>query len=257
MKNSFVQIYKIPVINIFVNFTSYLTSAMDINILEFTEGAKCARGVTVIIDVFRAFSVACYAYDSGAARVIAAGEIKDAFSLKRKYKNSVLVGERDEKKVEGFDFGNSPTEMLKADLDGITVIHSTTAGTCGLVNARNASLLLAAGLVNAGATARYIRSMNPDIVSLVAMGYRASSTADEDILCAELIADRLLFGETSFDEKISELRTSSGKRFFEPANVEFSPPTDFFLCTNVDKFDFILKAEKRFDGHIDILKLDI
>jgi 2-phosphosulfolactate phosphatase len=257
MKNSFVQIYKIPVINIFINFASYLTNPMDINILEFTEGAIRARGVTVIIDVFRAFSVVCYAFDSGASRVIAAGEVKDAFSLKKKYKNSVLVGERDEKKVAGFDFGNSPTEMLKADLDGITVIHSTTAGTNGLVNARNASLLFAAGLVNAGATARYIRSMNPDIVSLVAMGYRASSTADEDILCAELIADRLQFRETGFDKKISDLRAGSGRRFFETANIKFSPPSDFFLCTHVDKFDFVLKAEKRSDGHVDILKLDI
>jgi 2-phosphosulfolactate phosphatase len=257
MQNSLVQIYKIPVINIFVNFTAYLNSPMDINILEFTEGAIRATGVTVIIDVFRAFSVACYAFDSGASRVIAAGDVKDAFSLKKKYKNSVLVGERNEKKVEGFDFGNSPTEMLNADLDGVTVIHSTTAGTNGLVNAGNASLLLAASLVNAGATARYIRSLNPDTVSLVAMGYRASVTADEDILCARLIADRLQSGETTFDENISELRHSSGKRFFEPSNIEFSPPTDFFLCTNVDKFDFVLKAEKRFDGHVDILRLDI
>lgn len=257
MKNSCIQIYKIPVINIFVNFTAYLIGLMEINILEFTEGAMKATGVTVIIDVFRAFSVACYAFDSGAYRVIAAGEVKDAFSLKEKYKNSVLVGERDEKKVEGFDFGNSPTEMLKADLYGITVIHSTTAGTNGLVNAGKASLLLAAGLVNAGATARYIRSLNPDTVSLVAMGYRASATADEDILCARLIEDRLQSGKTTFDKKISELRHTSGKRFFEPSNIKFSPPSDFFLCTSVDKFDFVLKAEKRSDGHVDILKLDI
>ena len=78
---------------------------MKVEILEFVEGARKAKGVTVIIDVFRAFSVACYAFDAGACRIIATSEVSDAFQLKKKYKNSVLVGERDEKKIEGFDFG--------------------------------------------------------------------------------------------------------------------------------------------------------
>ena len=105
---------------------------MKVDILEFVEGARNAKGVAVIIDVFRAFSVACYAVDAGAVRIIATSEVSEAFQLKKKYKNSVLVGERDEKKIEGFDFGNSPTEIIKADLTGKTVIHTTTAGTQGL-----------------------------------------------------------------------------------------------------------------------------
>jgi 2-phosphosulfolactate phosphatase len=230
---------------------------MKIDILEFNDGARNAKGVTVIIDVFRAFSVACYAFDSGAVRLIAVGDVNDAFALKKKYKNSVLVGERDEKKIKGFDFGNSPTEMLKADLEGVTVIHTTTAGTNGLVNANDASLLLTGSFVNAGAVARYIRSLEPDIVSLVAMGYRATVSAEEDILCAELIADRLKGRKSDFTENISSLRNSSGKRFFNPANIEFSPPTDFFLCTMTDRFNFVLKAEKRIDGNVDLMKLEI
>ena len=59
-----------------------------------------AKGVAVIIDVFRAFSVACYAFDSGAVRIIATAEVSEAFKLKKQYKNCVLVGERDEKKID-------------------------------------------------------------------------------------------------------------------------------------------------------------
>ena len=33
---------------------------MEIRILELIEGAKKAEGLTVIIDVFRAFSLECY-----------------------------------------------------------------------------------------------------------------------------------------------------------------------------------------------------
>lgn len=36
---------------------------MDIQILHLTEGAKLARGITVIIDVFRAFSVEAYLFE--------------------------------------------------------------------------------------------------------------------------------------------------------------------------------------------------
>jgi 2-phosphosulfolactate phosphatase len=164
---------------------------MNIKILEFTEGARNARGVTVIIDVFRAFSAECYACDSGASRIIATGSPDEAFKLKKKYSNPVLAGERDEKKIEGFDFGNSPTELLKADLTGKTLIHTTTAGTNGLINAINADLVLTGSIVNAKAIADYIKAINPAQVSLVAMGYRAMISAEEDLLCAEIISKML------------------------------------------------------------------
>jgi 2-phosphosulfolactate phosphatase len=230
---------------------------MKVEILEFTDGAKKARGVTVIIDVFRAFSVACYAYDAGSVRIIATSTVEDAFKLRRSYSNSVLVGERDEQKIEGFDFGNSPTEIIKADLTGKTVIHTTTAGTQGLVNALNADRLLTGSFVNAGAVIRYIKSIDPPLVSLVAMGYRAVYSAEEDLLCAKLIASGLNNRSDISDSDIFNLKNSSGKRFFIPENLDYSPPTDFFLCTMRDRFSFVLKAEMRLDGNVDLMRIDV
>jgi 2-phosphosulfolactate phosphatase len=230
---------------------------MRIDILEFVEGARSARGFVVIIDVFRAFSVACYAFDAGVSRIIATESPGKAFILKSKYRNSVLAGERDEKKIEGFDFGNSPTEIIKSDLSGLTFIHTTTAGTKGLVSAVNSDCLITGSLVNAGAIVKYIKGVNPKVVSLVAMGYRASVSTEEDLLCAEIIKSRLLDKEFNANDKISELRNSSGKRFFNPANIDFSPPTDFFLCTMPDRFNFVLRATTRPDGNIDLMRLDM
>ena len=230
---------------------------MKIEILEFVYGARKAKGLTVIIDVFRAFSVACYAYDAGAVKVIATAEADSAFELKKKYKNSVLVGERDEKKIAGFDLGNSPTEVLRSDLSGKTVIHTTTAGTNGLVNARNATLLLAGSLVNAAAISEYIRSAGPEHVSLVAMGYRACQPAEEDILCAKYIKSTISGENRSYEKEISELKDNSGKRFFSRENLDFSPPTDFFLCTMLNRFSFVLRAERRPDGNIDLIRVEI
>ena len=168
---------------------------MKIEILEFEEGARNAKGVTVIIDVFRAFSVECYAYNAGAEKVIATAEPELAFGLKDRFNFSVLAGERNERKIEGFDFGNSPSEIIKADLKGKTVIHTTTAGTRGLISAVNAEIVLTGSLVNTKAVVRYIKSVNPSHVSLVAMGYRAVISAEEDLLCAEIIASGLMGDE--------------------------------------------------------------
>jgi 2-phosphosulfolactate phosphatase len=229
---------------------------MKVNILEFVEGAREARGVTVIIDVFRAFSVGCYAFDSGAAGIIATAGVDDAFALKREYTNSVLVGERDEKKIPGFDFGNSPTEIIQADLHCKTVIHTTTAGTQGLINATGADLVLTGSFVNAGAIVKFIKALNPSLVSLVAMGYRATVSAEEDLLCADYIRDGLLDEHNVSEGKIASLMNSSGRRFFNPANIDFSPPSDFFLCTMKDRFNFVLRAESRTDGNVALIKTE-
>lgn len=230
---------------------------MKIEIFEFTEGAKKAKGVAVIIDVFRAFTVGCYAFDAGASRIIATEGVEDAFQLRKNYINSVLVGEREERKINGFDFGNSPTEIIKSDLHGKTVIHTTTAGTKGLVNATNAQVIITGSIVNAGAIVKYIKALNPVHVSLVAMGYRAIFSSEEDLLCAEIIASRLNNKTSNYEKRITNLRNTSGIRFFDPENIDFSPPTDFFLCTMLDRFDFILKAERRIDGNTDLMRIDI
>jgi hypothetical protein len=89
------------------------------------------------------------------------------------------------------------------------------------------------------------------------MGYRGVISAEEDLLCAELIQLGLKGKRTIDERRISDLRHTSGKRFFNPQNIDFSPPTDFFLCTMLNRFDFILKCESRFDGNIDLARIDL
>jgi 2-phosphosulfolactate phosphatase len=231
---------------------------MVISIKEFIKGAREAEGLTVIIDVFRAFSTACYAFDSGIKRLIDVAAPDEAFALREKLRTeTIIAGERDEKKPDGFDMGNSPTEMLTGSLQGKTMIHSTTAGTNGILNATNATEILAAGLVNAGAVASYINMVNPEKVTLVAMGYRAAESAEEDLLCARYIAELIRGNETDISDEINTLRKGSGSRFFNPENLSFSPPTDFFLCTDLNRFNFVLKAVVTASGYAEILRIDM
>ena len=228
---------------------------MDIQILQLIEGAKKARGLTVIVDVFRAFSLACYLIDQGAKEIIPVGNINEAYKLKENNPDFVLIGERDERIPEGFDYGNSPSLIQGIDFNEKTIIHTTSAGTQGLVNASNADELLTGSFVNAPAVIRYIKNKNPEKISLVCMGYAALYPTEEDTFCAEYIKNTLLGVPVNISSMIEIIRYSSGKRLFEPNNQEHSPESDFYLCTDIGKFDFVLKAVPYKNGLLRLLRV--
>ena len=217
---------------------------MEIEILQLTEGAKNARGLTVVIDVFRAFSTACYVFAAGASKIFPVEHVEEAFVLKKTMSNVVMLGERNEKKVPGFDFGNSPTHIMNVDFNGKTVIMTTSSGTRGIANARLADEIITGSFVNAEAITRYILKKNPAVVSLVCMGYEGRYPTQEDTFFAEYLRDRLQNKETNFEKIKQILRTGDGARLLDPANHEWSPATDFELCLDPDRFDFVLKIEK-------------
>jgi len=215
---------------------------MKITILQLIEGARAARGLTVVIDVFRAFSLACYAFDRGAEKIIPVGDIDIAYALKKAHPDYILMGERNENKMPGFDFGNSPTHIMEMDFGGKTLVHTTSAGTQGLVNAKNADVILTGSFVNASAIVQYIRNANPSEVSLVCMGYSAMHPIEEDTFCAEYIRNELEGKSNDFEAMKKIIRAGSGKRFFEAEKQAYSPSSDFELCLDLDCFDFVIKA---------------
>ena len=226
---------------------------MDIRILQLVDGAKQARGLTVVIDVFRAFSTACYVIGAGAEKIIAVGELGAVFSLKEKHTEYILMGERGEKMPPGFDFGNSPSQLQDIDFTGKTVIQTTSSGTQGLVNAIHADEILTGSFVNVGAIVSYIKSRSPDVVSLVCMGYAAERPIEEDTYCAEYIRNSLQGLQTDFDSMTDNIRETSGARFFIAESQDHAPSTDFYLCLHLDRFDFVLQAKKIESG---LLQLD-
>ena len=221
---------------------------MDIEILQCIEGAKRARGLAVIIDVFRAFTVECYAFAAGAKEIFAVGEIETAWKLKKAHPEYLLVGERGGMKCAGFDCGNSPSGLERLDLRGRTVVHTTSAGTQGIVNASRADEILTGSLINAAAIARYIRKRDPERVSLVCMGLAGKTETEEDTLCADYIR-RLLLGENpDISAEIGDLRNTSGRKFFDPKQQTAFPQPDFDLSTQLNRFDFVLRVKP--DGEV-------
>ena len=213
---------------------------MNVRILQLIEGAKKARGLTVII---RAFSLEAYLFANGAEKIIPVGDEALARRLKSENPDFILAGERNGKILPGFDTGNAPSELWRLDINGKTVVHTTSAGTQGIANAENADEILGASLVNAKATAEYIKASGAEEVSLVCMGWAAQYPTEEDTLCAEYIKS-IVEGEP-FDIRlgVESLKYTSGAKFFDPNQNDVFPKEDFFMCTDVDKFDFVLKLE--------------
>ena len=218
---------------------------MNVRILQLVEGARQARGLTVIIDVFRAFTVEAWLSHNHAAAILPVGDIQTALDYRAAHPGTLLCGERGGRKIDGFDFGNSPSAIEHADLTGKTVVHTTSAGTQGIANAHGADEIIGGALVNASAIARYIRQKNPDEVSLVCMGLAGKEETEEDTLCARYIRS-LLEGQplADMDAEIDLLKRTSGAKFFDPAQQDVFPEADFHLSTQVDRFDFVLRYDR-------------
>lgn len=217
-----------------------------------------ARGATVVIDVFRAFSTACHAFLGGCERIFPVLDVDDARALAASVPGALLMGERFTRKLPGFDLGNSPTEIVAADVRGRTIVHTTHAGTRGLVvAAERAPVLFAGSFVNAAATAASLRQAATEDVSLVCMGHQAEEPSDEDTLCAGYLRD-LVLGRPpspSFDEIREQLRSSAAAaKFFDPARP-WTPPSDFDLCLALDAAPFALRCDRDPQGRL-VLRTD-
>jgi len=216
-----------------------------IELLQGIAGARRARGLAVIIDVFRAFSLECCLMAAGARHIWPVAEVSEALALREKHPEALLVGERGGVKLPGFDYGNSPSAFEGQDLRGRCIIHTTSAGTRGLLAAADAEERLCGSLLNAEATARYILSRAPEQVSLVCMGLAGERETEEDTLCGEYLRS-LLRGAPlpAIEARARALALTEGRKFFDPAQQSVFPQRDFELCVRVSACDFALKYDK-------------
>ncbi|RKE23386.1 2-phosphosulfolactate phosphatase [Streptomyces sp. TLI_171] len=201
--------------------------------------------VAVVVDVMRAFTVAAWAFDRGAERIVLAGSPAEALALKARHPGWVAL--KDGPPAPGFDAVNSPGRLRSLDLGGRTVVQKTTAGTVGALAVRDAELVLCAGFVVAGATAGLLRARGCDRVTFVVTG--EDGRAEEDLACAQYIAELAAGGGA---DAAGFLRRAAGSRAAAElaAGVrEGSHPDDVALCLELDRFPFAMVAAPE-DGHM-------
>ena len=118
------------------------------------------RGV-LVIDALRATSTIIAALAHGAKAVVPTATPEEAVRVAANLeKNGVmLAGERRSLKIEGFDLGNSPREMVPTAVAGKTIVLTTTNGTPALIAAQGGDPVLIAAPANVSAVAERARGM--------------------------------------------------------------------------------------------------
>lgn len=204
-------------------------------------------GPVVVVDVIRAFTTAAYAFGSGAAEIHLVGEVAEALAFKASHPGTIALGENRGLRPDGFDYPNSPAMISRVDLTGRTLVQRTSAGTRGVVAARDADRLWAASLVCASATAQAVESAGLGEPTYVITGRfedRPSSSGADDEMTAQLI-ERARLGEPLDIERTS----SALKATSEAANTlalgpDHCDPDDIELAAAVDAFDFAMEVER-------------
>jgi 2-phosphosulfolactate phosphatase len=215
---------------------------MAIVIDSLLAGAARAAGTVAIIDVFRAFTAAAVALANGAARIVMVGAVDEALALKRDGTGQICIGEVRGRAPPGFDFGNSPFELSAVDFHNKTIVQRTSAGTQGIVAARQAERLYAAALVTAAATARAMLQAAPPQITLVAMGADGVTRTDEDEICAMHLRNRLE-GRPGDGEAVRRIVRAGGEiaRFHDPARP-YLHPEDVEIALDLDRYDFAVRV---------------
>ena len=220
---------------------------MEITVRSLIRGAQESHGIVVIIDVFRCFTTEAVAFDRGAEKIILVSEIEEARELRERGLGQILMGEVGGKRPEGFDYGNSPFDLLNANLRGKTIIQSTRAGTVGVTNVSGADVIYGGSLAVAGATARAIASHKPEKVSLVAMGLEGKVKADEDEQCA-LYLRNLLQGRRPDKDSVRALILAGeeSQKYDDPSLTQW-PLEDRVMALDIDSHNFALRITKEDD----------
>lgn len=208
---------------------------MNIKRLFGIEGTKKANGTVVIVDIFRAATVAVFLLAKGVKYIIPVKSKEEAMKYK-KGNEYILVGEEDGLKIEDFDYGNSPSEIVLSDVRGKIAIHRTTQGTQGIKNAKNAQEIIFASLPSFFSIVKYLRKKN--ITSIVAM----DGFGSEDDIFADLLIRGIKNENIDIEKEIKKLMSHpSAMKFLDKNNKSF-PMRDLKLCLKVGIFDFFPKS---------------
>ena len=144
--------------------------------------------IVVVIDVLRATSVICTAFHYGVKKIIPISSIEEAsIYLKKGFH---VAAERKGEIVNGFKLGNSPLTYMNGDLEGQTLVITTTNGTKAIKTARDCKHLLIGSFLNLDALTNYLLQMNKNVL-LLASGWQGKFCL-EDTICAGAICDQLL-----------------------------------------------------------------
>ncbi|MCZ2248383.1 MAG: 2-phosphosulfolactate phosphatase [Bacteroidia bacterium] len=143
--------------------------------------------IVVIIDILRATSAICTAFQYGVTKIIPVASVEEATKYKQQ---GYLVGaERNAQTLDGFDFGNSPFDYMTERIKNQTVVITTTNGTQAIEAAKNAYSVVIGSFLNITALCNWLVSQNKPVL-LLCSGWKNKFNL-EDTLFAGAVANTL------------------------------------------------------------------
>ena len=205
--------------------------------VAFTPDEAAAAPTGIVIDVLRATSTIAQALSAGYRRVLCVPEIDQARALRAELPDSIVGGERDAIRIEGFDVGASPREFLEARAE--TLILTTTNGTRAILEtAERCDDVVLGSLLNLDAVAAAVGGRD----TVVACAGFQGAFALDDAYCAGRIV-QLMKGSRTDAAIGSELIARAFPTALEAFNARtYGPPgleEDIAFCARENVLDVV------------------
>ncbi len=217
---------------------------MKVNIIDGRKEKSFEQSTKVLVDVFRSTSTMPIILTRGAEKIIPTSSVSDARELKRKNPEFLVVGERYGMKVPGFDMNNSPSDAMNAQLEGKTVIFTSTNGTKVLKKIYPTGKVYISSFINFTSTYEKIKGL--DRVDII-VSNRPDGPADEDYIYAEFMRDWLLGKNPPFEKAADRIRKSKGstrlKLMGSRKDIEASLAMDFCKKAIIFQGPYIITEE--------------
>ena len=148
------------------------------------------KSIVVVVDVLRATSSMCIAFEQGVEKMIPVSTVEEALEYRNNGLDYILAAERNGAPVKSFDFGNSPQVYIDMDVQGRTVVMTTTNGTKSISIAKKEHDVAIGSLLNLDAIAKWLIVQNRDVIIFCA-GWKDKFNL-EDTLFAGALAQQLV-----------------------------------------------------------------
>jgi 2-phosphosulfolactate phosphatase len=138
----------------------------------------------VVVDILRATSCMTTAFAHGIAEIKPFARLDDCLAMKTQ--GYFTAGERDGKKVEGCDLGNSPFEYMNPDLQGKKIAFTTTNGTQAIAKSEGAREIIIGSFLNLSTVADYLRYGTNNVL-VVCAGWKGKVNLEDTLFAGALV----------------------------------------------------------------------
>lgn len=192
--------------------------------------------IVIVVDIFRATTTMCAALANGAKSVIPVRSLEEAKLYKDR--GYLVGGERNVKKFEFGDFGNTPSEYIAEKVKGQEVVISTTNGTRTIDEAIDCGCLLIGSFSNLSTIANFCVQQQKDVLVLCS-GWKEKFNVEDSLFGGALV---------------EKLKDKGYNASFDAASVALS----MWMEAKPDVWTYIQRSEhiKRLEAHglLDVAK---